>query len=133
MNTRTRCRGHKVWLERKRVKEEEKAACASASLSRVGSGEADLLLYFIVSWKVARVKGETPCLVFERRLYDEHGTGGDERGWRGRKKEGDGWMVIYRGDDFWSDRPAICERVTRRQWRRWQIHAQRQLAPDEST
>lgn len=38
-------------------------------------------------------------------------------------------MVIYRGDDFWSDRPAICERVTRRQWRRWQIHAQRQLAP----
>lgn len=94
-------------------KRREKAASASASLSRVGSGEADLLLYFIVSWEVACVKGETPCLVFESRLDDEHGTGGEERGWRGRKKEGDGWTGNISGDDFSSDRCAVCERVTR--------------------
>lgn len=61
-------RGHKVWREARGGKR----GCASASLSRVGSGEADLLLDFIVSWKVVCVKGETSCLVLQSRLYDEH-------------------------------------------------------------
>lgn len=69
VSTQVNVRGHKV-VESGRGR---KRGCASASLSRVGSGEADLLLDFIVSWKVVRVKGETSCLVLQRRLYDEHG------------------------------------------------------------
>lgn len=52
-----------------------KPACVSVVIS-CGSGEADLLLDFIVSWKVVCVKGETSCLVLQRRLYDEHVDGG---------------------------------------------------------
>lgn len=60
----------------------------------MGSGEADLLLDFIVSWKVVCVKGETSCLVLQSRLYDEHVDGGMVGWWKEVGRRG-----AMRGDE----------------------------------
>lgn len=82
------CEGHKVW----RVEEEETGHARQRRYLLWGSGEADLLLDFIVSWKVVCVKGETSCLVLQSRLYDEHGG----KRLEGMNREGDEWDVVER-------------------------------------